>query len=101
MSEDIQTAINVEAQSKNAVKPLSEFLKKQIDQTSDKTARESFEAHLAGLNGCWAIRLKASQRAKGIEQIRRIREIFRIPEIRTVDNRQQYASKLKSLGGVA
>lgn len=91
-----QVALNADRATLEQVLPLSDFLKKQIELTTDEVARASFQSNLESLRNRWSVRLKPEQRAKGLEQVAKLRELI---SINVKDNRNQYRSKLASLGG--
>lgn len=91
-----QIALNADRATLEQVLPLSDFLKKQIELTTDATARASFESNLESLRNRWAVRLKPEQRAKGLEQVAKLKAMITLT---VKDNRNQYRSKLASLGG--
>lgn len=91
-----QIAKSVDQEILNQVLPLSEFLKKQIEITTDEVARASFEIHLKSLRHKWAVRMQPEQRAKGLANVARLREMI---AVNVKDNRNAYRSKLASLGG--
>lgn len=91
-----QVALNADRATLEQVLPLSDFLKKQIELTANAEVKEAFEYHLKYLRYKWKMRMKPEQRAKGLEQVAKLRELI---SINVKDNRNQYRSKLASLGG--
>lgn len=91
-----QIALNADRATLDQVLPLSDFLKKQIELTTDAEVKKAFESHLEALRYKWKVRMSPEQRAKGLEQVAKLRELI---SINVKDNRNQYRSKLANLGG--